>query len=1103
MAGGDGQLGTVSVLFTDVVGSTALRARIGEEAADALRVEHDAILDDAISSRGGTVVKHTGDGVMATFAAAANAVAAAVAIQQAIDSHNRRGTDEALEVRVGISVGDVTRDSDDYFGLPVIEAQRLEAAAQGGQILCAEVVRHLARGRGGHEFASVGDLELKGIPGTVPVVEILWEPIAQVTMRRDAPLPSVLATPSAFDLAGRDDELASLLDGWKLAADGQRRVAFVAGEPGIGKTRLAIEIARVARDQGALVLAGRCDEAVALPFQPFAEALRYQVERRDDAPTTWLGSLAGELVRLVPELPHLVRGLPAAQRSDLESERALLFDAVTRWLRTTASSVPVLLVLDDLQWAVRPTLQLLRHVLHETAYDSLYIVGTYRPNDLDRDHPLMTLVGDACRDGSATRIELSGLTAEGVTDLLRRAAGHDLDDAALGLADALFAETGGNPFFIGEIVRHLVERGALIVRDGRWTSDLTIDQIGLPETVRDAIHRRVAHLEGDAQRLLAVAAVIGYEFDLPVLALVAGVEEERSLDLLDVSRASGLVNEVGVDRYQFGHALVRGALLDEQSATRRVRTHRKIAETIEQLHADDLGTVVIDLAYHYGEAAGPNVDKALHYATLAGERAFATAAAGDAATWFTRALALVDEGAVDIGTRIILLTRRGQAAWTSGTGIGPADLLEAARLAKDAGLHHAMANALLVNVRQSYYLGIEADPEKIELLEYVLERLDGEPALRARIMGALARELVFVGDRTRRIPLLEQARELARASGDPLAIVDCALCDRDAMPMSYRTAETTEATAREYLAEVLAAAHALGDPYWISQMLCVQTIIAAVRHDGQEMRAAYAAMLELDDASPGLNVMRIIIPQTIATLEGRLVDADVLSVEVLRLRDVAPAEALAFTATMQLATRREQGRLADIVPMWIAVAAQGDVNATTGAGAATAAFVLAETGDRDAAAIRLHAASGDGFRDIPDDLSFPMAAAMWAEAAALVRDRECAARLHEVLTPFDGLNCATGGISCGPYARLLARLEDALDRSVDADRHFAEAIEQSRRLMSPVWIARSQLDWAASLLARQEIERAGELVDAADATIGTLTLPALQQQSAALRARLG
>jgi class 3 adenylate cyclase len=664
----ESRIDTATVLFTDIVGSTALRARIGEDAADALRARHDDLLANAITSRRGVVVKHTGDGVMATFSAAVDAVAAAVAIQQAVDGHNRRSAGERVEVRVGISVGDVTFDGDDCFGLPVIEAQRLEAAAAGGQILCAEIVRHLARGRGGYEFRSVGDLELKGIPDPVPAVEVRWTPSVQVVMPRETPLPPVLSGPRGFDLAGRADELSVLVEAWKDGAEGHRRVVLVSGEPGIGKTRLATEAARFARHQGGFVLAGRCDEELELPFQPFAEAVRFQVALGDDVPVDWFGPGVGELARLVPEVADRVPGTVVPARGDPDADRARLFEAVTTWLRTIAASVPVLLVLDDLHWADRPTLLLLRHLVHETPHDRLCMVGTYRSTDLDRTHPLAAMLADFRREASVTRVALDGLTADGVAELLERAAGHDLDDAGVELARAVHAETGGNPFFVGEIVRHLVESGALVVRDGRWTSDLTLDDIGLPEGVREVVGRRISHLDEGTQKLLAVAAVIGHEFPLPVLIAVAGVDEDAALDMLDSAQSAGLVDEIGLDRYRFGHALVRATLLDELTTTRRVRTHRRIGEEIERIHAGDLDPVVPELAYHFGEAAAAETDKAVHYAIRAGELAYASSATEDAVRWYELALDHLEPDAASVEVRIEVLTRLGQSEWISGSG---------------------------------------------------------------------------------------------------------------------------------------------------------------------------------------------------------------------------------------------------------------------------------------------------------------------------------------------------------------------------------------------------------------------------------------------------
>jgi class 3 adenylate cyclase len=1092
---------TATVLFTDVVDSTALRSRVGEEAAESLRVTHDALLRGAVESQRGIVVKHTGDGVMATFSAAVDAVAAAVAIQQAVDAHNRRSDQERFEVRVGISVGDVTFDGDDCFGLPVIEAQRLESSTVGGKILCAEIVRHLARGRGGYEFESVGELGLKGIPDPVPAVEVKWAPVVQVAMARETPLPPVLAAPSAFDLAGRETELAVLVDAWKESAEGHGRVVLLSGEPGIGKTRLATETALLARRNGALVLAGRCDEEMGLPYQPFVEALRFQTTLGDDVPQVWFGAFPGELARLVPEVAERVEDVEPALRADPESERLRLFEAVTSWLRTTAASVPVLLVLDDIHWADRPTLLLLRHLVHETARDQLLVVGTYRSTDLDRAHPLSGMLADFRRDDRVARLAIDGLTADGVAELLERSSGHDLDQRGTELANAVFAETAGNPFFVGEIIRHLVESGALVRRDGRWTSDLSLADVGLPEGVREVVGRRINRLDEPTQRLLSFAAVIGQEFGVRLLAAVAGTDEDAALDLLDAARAAGLVNEVGLDRYRFGHALVRATLLEELTTSRRVRTHRKIGEALEAQHAGDLDAVMTDLANHFGEAAAADPAKAVEYARRAGELAFDASAPDDAVRWFTLAREHLEGDDDDVETDVDLLTRLARAEWSAGVGDAKAHLREAAARAHAAGLQRAMVDALLVPVRTSFNEAQQSDPEKIEFLEQALLFLDDDPARRARVLGMLAIELVFVGDRTRRGPMLDEARELARRSGDPLTVIDVSMCDFNARPRSTWSAQQLTVD-RVACAEALAAAQELGDAERLAAMHLQSFFTTFMSGDGARARSHAEALARMNADGRNALALRMLLmaEQMIATVEGRLIEAEALSIEQFDVwRKAGIAEAGTYRATEQVAVRREQGRLAEIIPGWKQhVAAHPRDLASLG----TVAFALTETGQLDEAARLLDDMHRAGFRTMGDDAGWPLGVAMWGEVAVRARDRDAARALHELVSVYDGIALGTGGIGLGPSARLLALLEQLLDRPADADRHFAESIVLANNLISPIWVARCQLDWAAALLERGETARARDLVDDGVTTIGSLTLPVLQRQSSELRALL-
>jgi class 3 adenylate cyclase len=262
--------GTATVLFTDLVGSTEFRARVGEDAAETLRRTHDRLLVDAVVAHRGTVVKSVGDGIMATFAGAADALGAGVSMQQALEAHNRCAGIDRLAVRIGISIGDVTWEQNDCFGTPVVEAARLCAAAEGGQVLVAELVRLMARGRGGHVFTAVGEVTLKGLPAPVAACAVAWEPLAEASI----PPPPRAAMEPAFAMLGRAAEEEALSLAWEEAKNGQRQVVLVAGEPGIGTTRLAAAVARAAQAEGGSpLLRGKEDDAQ-LPYAAFVDTLR-------------------------------------------------------------------------------------------------------------------------------------------------------------------------------------------------------------------------------------------------------------------------------------------------------------------------------------------------------------------------------------------------------------------------------------------------------------------------------------------------------------------------------------------------------------------------------------------------------------------------------------------------------------------------------------------------------------------------------------------------------------------------------------------------------------------------------------------------------------
>src|ERR1700744_6224885 len=369
-------------------------------------------------------------------------------------------------------------------------------------------------------------------------------------------LPPVLIGSGPF--VGRGSELERLLSAWQTSLGGGACAVLIAGEPGVGKTRLAGEWSRQAYAQGAVVLYGRCDEDLGAPYQPFAEALRSMVPcvgaRR-------VGELRGveALLPLVPGLVDEVPDLAAPTRADPDTERYALFDGVVALLEMASIEAPVVLVLDDLHWAAKATLLLLRHVLRFGEQARVQIVGTYRSTDLDRSHPLAAMLADLHRDGTANRIALSVLGEDDVTAYVAEV-GYDDEE----LARALASVTGGNPFFLIEALRHVEESG------GHW------DPSTLPQGVREAVTRRLSRLTPETNKALGAAAAVGSRFSLELVERVVG---DDLIDAFDEACKAGIVIEEPGGNYRFNHALVRQSLLAELASGRRMRRAHRIVAT--------------------------------------------------------------------------------------------------------------------------------------------------------------------------------------------------------------------------------------------------------------------------------------------------------------------------------------------------------------------------------------------------------------------------------------------------------------------------------------------------------------------------------------------
>ena len=488
--------------------------------------------------------------------------------------------------------------------------------------------------------------------------------------RQDAQAGSGAAAPAPF--VGRDAELAVLGTAWDRAAGGARHVVVVTGEAGIGKTRLATEAARRVSAQGGLVLFGRCDEEAIVPYQPIVEALDGYVAATPGDELPEMDEPARvELAAVLPSLEG-----PRAGGGGGPDGRARLFEAVTTLVASAAADRPVLLVLDDLQWADDDTLLLVRHLLRRAGDAPVLVVAISRDHDVAPGSVLGDVIHALDRDGWVRRLPLAGLDESDVRALVRRSVPTPRDQAAL--TRRLAAETAGNPFLVIEMLR----------------TPLDATDTPIPVGVQELVAGRLGRLGDAATDLLRAAAVAGTSFELDLVAAAAGLDEAATLDGLDAALGSGLVTEETAEHYRFPHDIVRRTVVAQLSGARRRTLHAGLADAIESRRADRLHAYTAILAHHTSSAAGPRGDRrAVRWSRAAAGQATERRALVEAVRLERQALAHVP---VDDGSqRAEVLTDLAMALLAAGDPGGEPTLIEAAAVARRHGRFDLLARAAL------------------------------------------------------------------------------------------------------------------------------------------------------------------------------------------------------------------------------------------------------------------------------------------------------------------------------------------------------------------------------------------------------------------------
>jgi tetratricopeptide (TPR) repeat protein len=896
---------------------------------------------------------------------------------------------------------------------------------------------------------------------------------------------------------GRAREMTQLREGLEAALAGRGRLLLVSGEPGSGKTRLTEELTTYARMRGAGVLVGKCFDGKGAPaFWPWLQAIRrYSQDREPSELHDVMGPGAADIAQLDSEIRQRLPAMPTPPTLEPEQARFRLFDSITTFLRNAALARPLLLILDDLQWADEPSLRLLQFLAQEIRDAHLLVVGTYRDVALGRGHPLARTLAEVGREDLGHQIRLEGLSTQDVGRYIELTSGVSPPE---NLVQRIWSKTEGNPFFVSETIRLLITEGVL--ENPQALADL---QINIPPRVRDVVRRRLEQLSDHCNKTLTMAAVYGREFSLEVIEALSDADAERVLNDLEEAIDARIIAETpGSDlAYVFTHDLVREAVYDQVKTVRRKRMHAHIASVLEGLYqGGEIERHSAELARHFvaAERAG-DPDKAINYSVRAGRRSLEQLAYEEAARHFEAAVKIVEsKSPVDELKLCQLLQDLGEARRRSGQfALSLETLRRAFGVARSVGASDRMAAAAIAFEWLTWSRG-KPEANSVLLCKEALAALAADSnALRAKLTAAHARALQGLGSNEEAAQLAREALELARQVKEPST-----LCYVLELVLHITSGPAHIAKRLSYAMEYVEYARAAGD---------LERIIFA------HGRRIYA-LLEAGDVrgvDEGLKEHELLVPQLRqpqysyfatglramrACMAGRFADAEQLALETLTLGQRLQLESAEGTFGMQMFTlRREQGRLHEVAPIVEMFVQEHSSSSSWKPGLA---LMYTELKLTDKARALFDELAANEFMDIPQDDMWVAAITFLVEVCASLGDIDRADVLYRLLSPYAGF-AVVAEVSCfGAASRYLGQLAATMRRWHEGEAHFDQALAMNAAMGAKPWLARTQYHYAQMLLARRapsDSERARMLLEDASTLARQLGMRSLERPIATAR----